>query len=231
MTGEAARQPDVEAAKNSTAKAARSSADVTAALAGAKAEEIPRLVANFKMQGVLDDAGAQTHIASEIANHIDSRDTASLVSLLNAQKKTINDPKIAAMPNVASVALAKGANGEEYLVMKDAQGQQIMAKPVSTFRNARDSLQKPQAMKVKDGEAVVSLRGGKATELYRAPESAAGKSAKQGPLERDVNYLVSGHGMSKEQALDHLNAAKSMSKEQYILKSMEGSRTRGTEPT
>lgn len=54
---------------------------------------------------------------------------------------------------------------------------------------------------------------------------------KMGPLERDVNYLVSGHGMSKEQALAHLKSTNTMSRDNFVLKSIENAQAMGKKVT
>lgn len=54
---------------------------------------------------------------------------------------------------------------------------------------------------------------------------------KMGPLQRDVEYLVAGHGMSKDQALSHLQSAKTQSRENFILKSVENAQAMGKKVT
>lgn len=47
------------------------------------------------------------------------------------------------------------------------------------------------------------------------------RTEREGPLQRDVNYLVNEHGMSKDQALAHLNSAKTTSREQFVLNAIK----------
>ncbi len=46
-----------------------------------------------------------------------------------------------------------------------------------------------------------------------------------------MSYLVTQHGMTKDQALAHLNSAKTMTREQFILKSVQDSIAMGKKPT
>lgn len=231
LAGAAKRQPTLEEAKDSEAVAAAGAAKVKAALEGVEVERIPSVVADAKMKGIITDATSSNLVSATIADMIDSGNQAGLVKLLNAQKQYAGDPKVAALPDVANVAKARDANGQEVLVLKDAAGNTIMSRPVSIYQAARDSLKKQEVKEVKEGHSLVSVRGNTVTPLYTAPESASSRATKMGPLERDVNYLVSGHGMSKEQALAHLQSAKTMSRENFILKAVENAQAMGKKVT
>lgn len=69
---------------------------------------------------------------------------------------------------------------------------------------------------IKPGETMVQVSPNGVTPVYTAPDPE-GRAVKAGPLERDVNYLVNSHGMSKGQALDRLNTAKTMSRDKFVL--------------
>ncbi len=227
----AKRQPGLEDAKDSEATATAGAAQVKAALQGVEVERIPSMVADAKMKGAINDATSMNLVGSTIADLIDSGNQAGLVKLLNAQKQYAGDPKTAALPDVASVAKARDANGQEMLVLKDDTGNVIMSRPVSIYQAARDSLKKQEVKEVKEGHSLVSVRGNTVTPLYTAPPSDSSRAAKMGPLERDVNYLVAGHGMSKDQALAHLKSTNDMSRNNFILKSVENSQAMGKKVT
>ena len=52
-----------------------------------------------------------------------------------------------------------------------------------------------------------------------------------GPLERDVSYLMQSHGMTQDQALERLNSAKTMSRQSFVLKSIENAQAMGKKVT
>lgn len=231
LAGEANRQPGLENAKDDEARATAGAAKVKAALQGVEVERIPELVNKAKTDGIINDVTASNHVGAAIADMIDSGNAPGIVKLLNAQKQYANDPKIAELPDVASVSKASDANGTEVLVLKDASGNTIMTRPVSTFKAAQDSMKKQELKEVKDGHSLVSVRGTTVTPLYTAPESASSRATKQGPLQRDVEYLKTFHNMSDQQALSHLNSAKTQSRENFILKSVENAQAMGKKVT
>lgn len=204
---------------------------IATAVSNLDVEELPRTLAQKRLQNEISQSDSDVMIAAKLSDLIDAGDTTSIVRLLNAQKKTITDPKIAGLPDVASVARAKDANGVEYLVLKDAKGNQITARPIEGYRAAKSSLAKIDYKTVDAGDSLVRVQGGKVTPVYTAPESEKSKATKAGPLERDVNYLSSTFGMSQEQALAHLNSAKTMSRSQFILKSVQDLIAIGKQPT
>lgn len=231
LAGDANRQPGLEQAKDDEARTTAGAAKVKAALQGVEVERIPQMVADARMKGAISDATSMNLIGATIADLMDSGNEAGLVSLLNAQKNASNDPKTTAYPDVAKVSKATDANGTEVLVLKDAGGNTIMTKPTSTFKAAQNSMKKREVKEVKPGESLVEIQGSRVTPLYSAPESASSRATKMGPLERDVEYLVAGHGMNKDQALAQLQSAKTMSRENFILKAVENAQGMGKKVT
>lgn len=235
LAGEERRQPQTEATKdiratmdsNQAASDFMSQGDkltternhntVAAAMSNLDVEELPRTLAQKRLTNEISQADSDIMLGAKLSDLIDAGDTNSIVRLLNAQKRTIQDPKIQSLPDVASVSKAKDANGTEYLVLKDAQGKEIMARPIEAYRAAKASLSKIEYKSVDAGDSLVRVQGGKVTPVYTAPESAKSTAAHQGPLQRDVNYLVTEHGMSKDRALQYLNQAKTQSKQQFVL--------------
>ncbi len=189
---------------------------IATALSNVDVEELPRTLAQKRLANEVSQADSDLMIGAKLSDLIDAGDQNSIVRLLNAQKATSQDPKIAGMPNAASVSKATDANGVEYLVIKDAQGKQIAAKPVESFKAAKNALAKITYEKVDAGDSMVRVQGGKITPVYTAPESAKSLAAKLGPLERDVTYLTTRHGMTDQQALDYMRSAKQMTKQEWM---------------
>ena len=73
--------------------------------------------------------------------------------------------------------------------------------------------EKDQYHTLKPGDTLV--RNGQ--EVFFAPETESTSAEKQGPLERDVNYLVRAHGMTPEQARVTLQSSKTKSRPQFIM--------------
>jgi hypothetical protein len=208
ISGDVKRQPGLEEAKDNEAIAAQGASKVKAALQGVQSDRIPEIVANAKMQGVIDDAASSKLISATVADLFDSGDQSGLVNLLNAQKKVSGDPKITALPDVASVAKAQDAQGNQVLVLKDASGNQIMARPMANYYAARDSLAKPEIKSVNAGDSLVRIKGGTATPLYTAPGNSAKDSR---PAEvRLADYYVS-KGVPEDEALRRASRLKDMS--------------------
>lgn len=132
---------------------------------------------------------------------------------------------------VGEVGSVKGANGKPAIVAKDDTGQVIFQMSLDELQRVRSAMAKPETMKLNDGDTVVQVRGNQITPLYTAPVSPGKAAEKMGPLERDVTYLVGKHGMTKDQALAHLNASKTMSREQFVLKSITDTVALGKKPT
>jgi hypothetical protein len=131
---------------------------------------------------------------------------------------------------VAEVGSMKDAKGQPLLVAKGADGAVLFQMPLADMQRVRDSMAKPETMKVNEGDSVVQVRGGRVTPLYTAPTSQGKAAERMGPLERDVGYLMRAHNMTNAQALAHLNASKTMSREQFVLKSVQDSVALGKKP-
>jgi hypothetical protein len=208
------RQPTLEQTKDNEAIAAEGVSKVKAALQGVQSDRIPQLVNNARTQGVIDDAASSKLIGASIADMVDRGDQQGIVSLLNAQKQASSDPKITELPDVAAVAKAKDAQGNEVLILKDAAGNQIKTRPMSDFYAARDSLAKPEVKNVNAGDSLVSVRGDKATPLYTAPGNPAKDSR---PAEaRLTDYFIS-IGVPPDEAARRASRLKDMSPANAVL--------------
>lgn len=131
---------------------------------------------------------------------------------------------------VGEVGSAKGADGKPMIVAKDSAGQVIFQMSMDELQRVRSAMAKPETMKLNDGDSVVQVRDGKVTPLYTAPVSQGKAAERMGPLQRDVTYLMTDFKMTREQALAHINSSKTMSRAQFILKSIENAAAMGGKP-
>ena len=177
---------------------------------------LPRMVAEKVMKSELSATDGALMVAAKISDLIDAGDANSIITLLNAQKKYSTDPKVQALPDVASVSKAQDANGTEFLVLKDAKGATILSRPIDIYRQAKTALAPTDVKAVDAGDTLVTTRGGKVVSTFTAPESQKSLNSKQGPLERDVNYYVREFGLTKEQAIERINSTKGKSREDFV---------------
>lgn len=203
---------------------------IATAISNLDVDELPRTLAQKKLANEVSASDADVLIAAKLSDLIDAGDTNNIVRLLNAQKRTLQDPKIQGLPDVASVSKAKDANGMEFLVLKDAQGNQIMARPIEAYRAAKNALSKINYEKIDAGDSLVRVQGGKVTPVFTAPESEKSRNASAGPLARDINYYMKEFGLTKEQAEQKVNSTKSMSREQFVLKAVQENTMYGKDP-
>jgi hypothetical protein len=218
-----ARQPDEIAAQANKAVVAKT-------LSEFDVENLPRVIAEKKLQGTFSDADVYTTSISKLADLLATNDQNAVIRFMNG----MNDAGVFGKQHapVASVTIQQDPTTKENVfVATDASGRPVMQMGASQMKRIRDSIGKTDLKVINAGDTLVGVKGGQATPLYTAPESLKSTMARQGPLERDVNYLVTQHGMSKDQALAHLNSAKTMTREQFILKSVQDSIAMGKKPT
>lgn len=194
-------------------------------------------------QGEEQSRAFRGHLGHYVAN----KDYAGAMRLVNA---VFNNPVVFPHTN-GRKALGIDEVKKGAVLGKDARGKPIKADADGVFvrdSNGQGTLftneslgqamqekQKPGTFKAvqADNGNIVSFdtTSGKASTVIKGSGVSNGAAAKQGPLERDVSYLVNQHGMTKEQALAHLNQAKTMTREQFILKSVQDSIAMGVNPT
>lgn len=216
-----ARQPDEIAAQANKAVVAKT-------LSEFDVENLPRVIAEKKLQGTFSDADVYTTSISKLADLLAINDQNAVIRYdQNAVIRFMNGMNDAGVfgkqhAPVASVTIQQDPTTKENVfVATDASGRPVMQMGASQMKRIRDSIGKTDLKVINAGDTLVGVKGGQATPLYTAPESAKSAAAKQGPLERDVNYLVTQHGMSKDQALAHLNSAKTMTREQFVLNALK----------
>lgn len=221
LDAQKARQPDELAAQANQATVSRLLSESTL-------EELPAKIARAKAQGVMNDADTFTASVAKLGDLIETNNTGAVVSFMNG----MNDAGVFGKKHapVASVAVVDDPSRGKVFVAKDAKGKPVAQIDAKTFTSVRTRLaggNKTELKSVNPGESLVAVQGGKVTNLYTAPESAKSTRSSMGPLERDVDYLVSAHGMTKDEALQQLNSAKSMSREQFILKGISDKQAMG----
>lgn len=200
--------------------AALNGAEIAKTLSEFQLQDLPRVIAEKKRAGVFSDADSSVAAIGKLAELIKLGDQGQVISFMNAMNDT-RDPG-QRKPPVAVVGIEQDKKtGEKVFVAKDANGGIVSQVPQSHMQAVMNSLGKSEFKTVNAGDSLVQIKNGQATPVYTAPESAKSTAAKQGPLERDVNYLVTQHGMSKDQALAHLNSAKTMTREQFVLNALK----------
>lgn len=210
LKGAQSRQPDELIARANRAK-------VDSLLTQYDVDNLPRVIAQKKAEGALSEADMFVTSLTKLTDLMDTDDPQAVVRFMNA----MNDA--GALANKHAPIVSVGAEDDpkhgRMFVAKDASGNRVVAFSAEMLRRIRESRTPAKFEKLDAGDSLVKIKGGQASVAVTAPESAKSKSTKQGPLERDVGYLTSVHGMTPEQALNHLNSAKTMSREQFILKS------------
>lgn len=200
--------------------AALNGAEIAKTLSEFQVQDLPRVIAEKKRAGVFSDADSSVAAIGKLAELIKLGDQNQVITFMNAMNET-RDPG-QRKPPVAIVGIEKDPKtGENVFVAKDANGGIVSQVPQSHMQAVMSSLGKVEFKTVNAGDSLVQIKGGQATPVYTAPESARSAAAKQGPLERDVGYLVNQHGMTKDQALAHLNSAKTMTREQFVLNALK----------
>lgn len=206
------RQPDELAALANKAAVAKTLSDFDV-------ENLPRALAEKKLQGTFSDADVYTASISKLADLLATNDQNAVIRFMNG----MNDAGVFGKKHapVSGVTISQDPTTKENVfVATDSAGQPVLQMSASQMKRIRDSVG-TEYKTVNAGDSLVALKGGQATLVYTAPESARSAAAKQGPLERDVGYLVTQHGMTKDQALAHLNSAKTMTREQFVLNALK----------
>jgi len=222
LNAKAARQPKEIATANAKAEVAKALADFDVA-------DLPRVIAEKQRAGIFSEADAGVAAVVKLSDLVKAGDPNKIVTFMNAMND-INPPEKRKAP-VATVGVGQGANGEKTFVAKDAAGNTVFQISAAQMQAVRDSVAKTEVKTVNAGDSVVTVKDGKVTPVYTAPESDKSRSAKTGPLERDVGYLMKSHNMSQQEALGYLNSAKTMSRQQFILKSTQDKIAMGGKPT
>lgn len=210
LKGAQSRQPDELLSRANRAK-------VDSLLTQYDVDNLPRVIAQKKAEGAMSEADVFVASITKLGDLLETDSPEAVVKFMNG----MNEANALAnkVAPIASVSVEDDPQHGKVLVAKGADGQPVVKFAASMIRRIRESRTPTKFEKVDAGDSLFKVKNGRAELVATAPESAKSSSAKQGPLERDVNYLTSVHGMTPDQALNHLNSAKTMSREQFILKS------------
>lgn len=194
-------------------------AQVDQALSAYDVTDLPRKLAEKKMQGALSEADFAIAHFAKLAQIIRMGDSNQALSYINAVNDTLPPEK--QKGRAASLQVQQGPQGEKILVAKDAQGNithQISSRHLEQAAGLVGNGAKTEYKTINAGDSLVAIKGGQATPIYTAPETEKSAAAKMGPTERDVEYLVRAHGMTPQQALSQLTSSKNMSRQQFVQK-------------
>ena len=211
----AARQGTVEEANDLNAQTNTNNAKVNSALSNVRVEDLPLAVADARRAGVLQSEQVQTAVLGGLATLLGRGDNAGVIKYMNDMAKASGGGG----PEIVRVGTIN-VGGRNVFVAQDAAGASVFQIPLDSLKNMVK--QPGEKVIVKPGETVGMLSpDGTYKPSYTAPETSGSRSEKMGPLERDVTYLMDAHGMGQQQALQYLNSAKSMTRQQFILKGIE----------
>lgn len=175
--------------------------------------DLPRVIGERIRAGAISDAQAVPVTMAALYDLVAAGDSAAVVKFVNDMSTARGG---ASAMKIGGVTVENGN-----LVFTDPSGA-VMAQPngkrmeipLAALKAQRDRLAKTEFHKVDD--ALVTTRDGAITGSYRPPGQSLSSVAKQGPMQRDTNYLMTEHGYSKERALAMLREGKTMSKQQFI---------------
>lgn len=199
---------------------------VEAAGAAQAVQQLPQRLAAAAAAGTLQQRDAQIQLIAGLEPALATNNPQLVQQYVQGAIDT------GLFPSVQGAKVAKvGMAADGRFIAQGQDGAAIFSVSRDDLARLKQLGGKTELKTVNAGDSLVQVQGGKATPLYTAPESEKSKASKTGPLERDVNYLVQSHGMTQQQALAHMNAAKSMSRQQFILKGLEGKAGLGQKPT
>lgn len=190
----------------------------------------PAQLAQQAAQGVITQMEAKGHMLSSLYDALQTGNSGIVRDYIQGAINTGMFTEVAGR-TVGEVGSMRDAKGQPVIVAKDSNGQVLFQMSMDELQRVREAMSKPQNMKLNDGDTVVQVKGNKATPLYTAPVSQTKAAERMGPLQRDVTYLTNAHKMTPEQALAHLNSSKTMSRDQFVLKSVQDSVALGGKPT
>lgn len=245
------RQPTVEATRDAQANAGLADAQFAAetqptvqstkrtrlgiedATAKVEAQALPEKLRAARAQGAISGSDAGLAVLGRLAYYAKAGDKPGALAFAN-QVAQIPDllPGVRGMQFVDVTATpdgqdTAGGTGPGY-TFKTSDGRNMFIAHKTLVAAAEHTGKDPKFKFMHDkdtGEVLVGNErtGGVGVARQADPARPRGGTAKVGPLERDVNYLTAVHGMTNEQALLHLNQAKSMTRQQFILRSVASS--------
>lgn len=182
-------------------------------------ENIPNRMTQWRQKQAIDDYSHHTQAVSSLAQAIASGDAASTLKLMNGLNEALPEAQ-----RVRPAVRLGTIDGGRKLVALDADGNQTGA-PLDVAQ-MKQLASKGETVKLNPGQTIGTMGKNGFTPTYTAPDPDGAKT-RQGPLQRDVEYLKTYHGMTNEQALAHLSSAKTMTRDQFILSVLKEKAAKG----
>lgn len=182
-------------------------------------ENIPNRMTQGRQKQAIDDYSHHTQAVSSLAQAIASGDAASTLKLMNGLNEALPEAQ-----RVKPAVRLGTIDGGRKLIALDADGNQTGG--ALDVEQMKQMANQGKVVQLKPGETIGTMGKGGFTPSYTAPDPDGAKT-RQGPLQRDVEYLKTYHGMTNEQALAHLSSAKTMTRDQFILSVLKEKAAKG----
>ncbi len=228
-----------EATQDYKRRAAVSDAKVKAATAQFDDDNLVKTLAQKSVQGELSAEDQRDSVMARLAQAFDANDSNRALSFFNSVSSASGLIPETNGKRAVNVTVTQGQDrlhsGPGYQIDFDDGTNMFLSH--QTMKAARDRVngnQKLNFMHDKGtGEVLVGNPTTGRVTVAREADLSRLKSdtSRMGPLERDVSYLMQSHGMTQDQALERLNSAKTMSRQSFVLKSIENAQAMGKKVT
>lgn len=213
------RQPIELETAGLNAQTGQSQARINQADAQVAEENIPSRMTQGRQKQAVDDYSHHTQTVASLAQAIESKDAASALKLMNGLNEALPEGQ-----RVKPAARLMTTADDRYIVALDADGNQT-GSPLD-IEQMKKMASSGKVVTLNKGQTIGTMGSGGFTPAYTAPDPDGAKT-RQGPLQRDVEYLKTYHGMTNEQALAHLSSAKTMTRDQFILSVLKEKAAKG----
>ena len=228
-----------EATQGDERRAAVSKAKVNAATAQFDDDNLVKTLNQKSVQGELSKQEQLDSVMARLAQFFDANDSRRAASFFDSVSSASGLIPETNGKKVKNITVTEGQDrlnsGPGYQIDFDDGTNMFLSH--QTMKAARDRVngnQKLNFMHDKDtGEVLVGNPNTGRVTVAREPDLSRLKNntSRMGPLERDVSYLMQSHGMTQDQALERLNSAKTMSRQSFVLKSIENAQAMGKKVT
>lgn len=212
--GDVSNKIDLQPTQHSTAI---KHAEIASTLAGFQIEELPRVIAEKKRQGVFSDADAAVASVAKLYDVTKTGDPNQVVSFINGINATL--PEKMRKPEAVSARVTQDPKtGEPTLVALGADGQPVFQMAQSHMKRVSDSLGKTDLKEIKPGERLVGVKNGQATELYAAPESKSLRGQHAPAEVQTMEWLLEkGVAKNEAQAWDMVRSAREKTRSAFVM--------------
>ena len=185
--------------------------------------DMPRAIAEKVRAGAISEAQAMPVVHATLADLVTAGDPGEIVRFVNTMAEArggANAMKIGGVRVEGGNLVFQDATGKD---MAQANGMR-MAIPLAVLQAAKNRLTKTEFKSAAPGSTLYGIQNGQVVSQVTAPESLNSRAERQGPLERDVNFLSSTFKMPPERALQMLREAKTMPRDQFILRNIQNAK-------